>query len=295
MGLNQTQVLNEKVVQIGSAAMQYSLDNGGSFTGLGAADALVLTENIVPLDGEPDNAQKPARADGVAEQTITITGNLWENDPVKIAALRGGIDVVTQTAGTPVVGASQVKASGEWKFDVPFELDGQNASGLAPSITSITGSVDGVIVSPADYSLVKDNGNNKWSIMIIDSATVTTEAQAMTVLYDYTPSVNTKVTSGGIVAAGRVWIRMINRTVDKADATVAAELGIAVGTPYYYVSQYDVFYCIVNAGNVQTFKNKDDTSPTITVPISLLGESSPDLPDGANLIETNYFNEVIPA
>jgi hypothetical protein len=293
MGLNQTNVLNEKVVQIGSAAMLYSLDRGTSFTGLGAADALVLTETITPLDGEPDNAVKPRRADGVASQTVTVTGNFWENDPVKIAALRGGIDVVTQTAGTPVAGASQVVAASGWAFDVPIEIDGQNASGLVPTINSVTGSVDGVLVNRTDYVVQKDNSTNKWSIVITDSATVTTIVQTITINYDYTPSSNTKVTTGGLVAADRVWIRMINRTVDKADSVVAAELSIAVGTPYYYVSQYDIFYCIVNAGIAQTFKNKDDTNPTVTIPISLMGESDPDLADGANLMESNFYNEVI--
>lgn len=293
MGMNQTQVLNEKVVQIGSAAILYSLDNGGSFTGLGAADALVLTETITPLDGEPDNATKPRRADGVASQTVAVTGNLWENDPVKLAALRGGIDVITTTAGTPVSGASQVVAASAWAFDVPIEIEGQNASGLAPTITTVTGSVDGLLVTRTDYVIQKDESTNKWSLVVTDSATVTTIAQTLTIVYDYTPAVNTKVTTGGLVAADRVWIRMINRTTDKADATVAAELSIAVGTPYYYVSQYDVFYCIVNAGISQTFKNKDDTNPTITVPISLIGESSPDLADGANLMESNFYNEVI--
>jgi hypothetical protein len=272
MGMNQTNVLNEKVVQIGSAAIQYSLDNGSSFTGLGAADALVLTETITPLDGEPDNAAKPKRADGVASQEVVVTGNLWENDPVKLAALRGGIDVVTSTAGTPVAAASQVIASGDWAFDVPFELEGQNATGLVQTITSVTGSVDGPLVARTDYVSAK-NSNNKWGIAVTDSATVTTLEQTITVVYGYTPAASTVVTTGGLVSADRVWIRMINRTIDKADAVVAAELSIAVGTPYYYVSQYDVFYCVVNAGITQTFKNKDDTNPTVTVPISLIGES----------------------
>ena len=295
MGLNQTTVLNEKAVQIGSAAMFYSLDNGSSFTGLGAADTLVMTEEITPLDGEPDNAVKPRRADGIGQQTVTVTGNLWENDPVKIAAIRGGIDVVTSTAGTPVSGATQVKASGAWEFDVPFEIEGQNASGAALTITSITGSVDGAIVEGTDFFQQKDKSTGKWSVVIVDSLTVTTEAQTMTVLYDYTPASNIKVTTGGIVPAGRVWIRMINRTVDQADATVAAELSISVGDLYYYVAQYDIFYCIVNAGEAISFKNKDDTNPTVSVPISLIGESSPGLPAGADLRETNYYNEVIPA
>jgi len=293
MGLNQTQILNEKTVQIGSAAMFYTLDNFASFTGLGAADALVMTETITPLDGEPDNAVKPARADGIASQEVVVTGNLWENDPVKIAAIRGGIDIVTQTAGTPVAGATQTISSGGWAYDVPVEIAGQNASGLAPTINSITGSVDSTLVDRTDYVIQKDSSTNKWSVVFTDSVTITTLAQDMVIDYDYTPASNTKVTTGGLVPAGRVGIRMINRTVDYADAVVAAELSIAVGTPYYYVAQYDIFYCIVNAGEVITFKNKDDTSPTVTVPISLMGESDPDRAAGADLKETNYYNEVI--
>lgn len=293
MGLNQTAVLNEKSVEIGAAAILFSTDNGGSFTGLGAADSLVGTETITPLDGEPDNAAKPRRADGVASQTFLVTGNLWENDPAKIAALRGGIDVVTNTAGTPVVGASQVIASGGWAYDVPFELEGQNATGLAPSITSITGSVDGVIVVRTDYVLQKDAITNKWSVVFTDSLTITTLVQTMTVLYDYTPASNVKVSTGGIVPADRVYIRIINRTVDTADAVVAAELGLSVGDNYWYVHQIDIYYCIVNAGKSFSPKNKNDTNPTIIVPISLMGESDPDRDAGEDLYEDNFYNELI--
>jgi hypothetical protein len=293
MGLNQTSVLNQKSVVVGSAAVQYTTDNFSSFTGIGAADAIVLTETITPLDGEPDNAEKPRRADGIASQEVTTTFNMWESDPVKLAALRGGIDVVVQTAGTPVVGASQAMASGAWEYDVPFQLQGQNASGLAPSITSITGSVDGVILENTDFFLQKDASTKKWSVVIIDSVTVTTEAQIMTVIYDYTPASKTEVSTGGIVAAGRVGIRLTNRTVDSADSVVAAELSIAEGTNYWYVTEYDVFYCIVNVGETFTAKNKDDTNPTVVTPMSLLGESDPTRVDGKNLYTKRTYNQVI--
>lgn len=293
MGLNQTPVLNEKSVIVGSAFVEYTLDNFGSFTGIGVADAIVLTETITPLDGEPDNGPKPRRADGIASQTVATTFNMWESDLVKISALRGGIDTLVQTAGTPVVGASQVKASGSWSFDVPFELDGQNASGAAPSITSVTGSIDGVLVVRTDYVLQKDKSTNRYSIIITDSATVTVEAQTMTVLYDYTPAAVTEVFTGGFVAAGRVGIRLTNRTVDKADSVVAAELGIAVGANYWDVTQYDVFYCIVNVGETFTAKNKDDTNPTVVTPMGLLGESDPDRVDGKNLFVKRKVNQII--
>ena len=293
MGLNQTAVLNEKVVEIGAAAIQYSTDSGGSFTGLGAADALVGVETITPLDGEPDNAAKPRRADGVASQTFLVTGNLWENDPAKIAALRGGIDVVTNTAGTPVAGATQTIISGAWAYDVPIAIDGQNADGSAPTINSVTGGTDGLLVVRDDYVLQKDVTTNKYSLIITDSATVTTLAQAMVIDLDYTPAVNVKISTGGIVPADRVWIRIINRTVDAADATVAAELSISVGTNYWYTHRIDIYYCIVNAGKNITYKNKNDTNPTIVVPISLNGESDPDRAAGEDLYEENFFNEVI--
>lgn len=293
MGLNQTQELNPKSVIVGSAAIQYTLDNFSSFTGIGLADGIVLTETITPIDGEPDNGQKPRRADGVASQTMASTFNMWESDLVKIAAMRGGLDTVENTAGTAVVGASQVQASGGWSYAVPFELEGQNASGLAPSITSITGSVDGVIVEGTDFFLQKDSSTNKWSVVIIDSATVTTEVQTMTVLYDYTPAAKVEVFTGGFTTVNRVGIRLTNRTQDTADSVVATELGISVGDAYWDVTEYDIFYCIVNVGETFTAKNKDDTNPTVVTPMGLIGESDPDRVAGKDLYVKRKYNSVI--
>ncbi len=291
MGLNQTTELNPKTVVVGAAAVQYTLDSFSSFVGIGLADGIVFTETITAIDGEPDNGPKPRRADGVASQTVTTTFNMWESDMEKIAAMRGGIDVVTNTAGTPVAGASQVIAAGNWAYSTPFELTGQNATGLVQTITSVTGSVDGLLVTVTDYDSVKTN--NKWGLAIKDSATVTTEAQTMTVVYDYTPTATLTVSTGGIVPASRVGIRLTNRTVDAADASVAAELSIAVGTNYWDVTEYDIFYCIVNVGETFTAKNKDDTSPTVTTPMGLIGESDPDRSAGADLYIKRKYNSLI--
>ncbi len=293
MGLNQTPVLNQKAVVVGSAAVFYTLDNFGSFTGIGASDSIVLTETITPLDGEPDNAVKPDRVDGIAKQEVTTTFNMWESDMLKITALRGGIDSVVQTAGTPQTGVSQVKASGKWAYAVPFELEGQNASGLVQTITSVTGSTDGALTLNTDYFMQKDTSTNRWSVVVIDSTNVTTLAQSITVVYGFTPAATTEVFTGGFTAAGRVGIRLVNRTVGKADATVAAELSISVGANYWDVTEYDVFYCIVNVGETFTAKNKDDTSPAVVVPMGLLGESDPDRVDGKNLFVKRKSNQLI--
>ncbi len=291
MGLNQTAELNPKTVVVGAAAIQYTLDNFSSFVGIGLADGIVLTETITPIDGEPDNGPKPRRADGIASQTITTAFNMWESDMEKIAAMRGGIDIVTNTAGTLVPAASQVIATGDWAYDVPFELTGQNATGLVQTITSVTGSVDGLLVTRTDYASAKTN--NKWGIAVTDSTTVTTEEQTMTVVYSYTPVETLTVSTGGIVPASRIGIRMTNKTVDQADASVASALGIAVGALYWDITEYDIYYCIVNVGETFTAKNKDDTSPTVTTPFGLIGESDPDRSDGDNLYIKRKYNSLI--
>lgn len=293
MGLNQTSVLNQRVVEVGDAFVEYTLNDGGSYTGLGATDSIVFTETLTPLDGEPGNAVKPRRVDGIASQNVVSTFNLWESDPVKIAALRGGIDIVTQTAGGAVAGAEQTIVSGAWAYDIPVEITGQNADGTAPTINSVTGGTDGAIVVRTDYVLQQDNSTKKWSIVITDSTTITTLAQDMVIDYDYTPSAITTVTTGGIVPAGRIGIRATNKTVDTADANIASELSISEGDKYYYVHEVLLGYCIVNAGKAWAPKDKNDTNPTIITPMSLQAESDPDLPAGTDLMTDNYFNQVI--
>ena len=293
MAVNQTSVQDQNSVQIGSAAMYFSTDNGGSFTNLGVGDSFAYTEEITPLDAEPDNGVAPERADGIASQKVTVTGNLWENNLTKIAALRGGIDVLSTVAGTPVAGASQVIALGDWGYSIPFELEGNNASGAVQTITSVTGSVDGLLTTLTDYSSVKNESSKRWELMVIDSGNLTTEGQTLTVVYSYTPAASTKVSTGGLTAASRVWMRFINRTVGKADAAVAAELTIAVGANFYDTVQYDFYYCIVNVGDSVTFKNKDDASPVIAFPVSVEGENSPTRDAGDQLYAKTKFNELI--
>jgi len=51
----------------------------------------------------------------------------------------------------------------------------------------VTGGTDGLLVADTDY-FVGQNADGDTIITIIDSTTVTTEAQTMTVVYGYTPS-----------------------------------------------------------------------------------------------------------
>ncbi len=268
MGVNQTTIQNEKAVVIGSAAVFFSTNKGASFTNLGIANDIAYTEELTPMDAQVDNGTKPRLADGVASQKASVTANLLENDYANIAALRGNIDNLTTTTATPVVGATHTFSSGTWKFLEALQLPVK--SSVIPTAMTVTGTVDtSTWVEGTDYNIVPI-GTNTWGVQVIDSTTVTTEAQDVVIsAYTYTPVVGTKVTTGGNVIQERVWIKMYNRTPDTADAADALVTGITLGDKIFRTQELDFYYGTVSAGDAQTFKSKDDTDPIVAYPLAM--------------------------
>ncbi len=272
MGTVQATTQAPKTIKIGSVAAFYSTDSGGSFTNVGLGDGFAFTEEMTPLNSAPDNGIAPDILRGLANQTATITGNLWEYDLTKLNAIRGGIDNLTSVASTLVEGAAQTIASGDWAYDVPIIMSGQNQSGLIPTINSVTLGSDGAIVLLTDYTTLKQPDGN-WAIVIIDSVTVTTEAQTVVIDTDYTPSKSTTLTTGGLSSMTTIWWRFINYVADIADAVdAAANAGISAADAIYRRTTYDFYSCTVNGGDAATFKNKDDTSPEVPYVLSLMSE-----------------------
>jgi len=72
------------------------------FTELGIGEGFSYAETITPLDGTPDNGEKPDALYGVAEQTAEISGTLWSQNLSVINIMRGGIDSLTVSATTGV-------------------------------------------------------------------------------------------------------------------------------------------------------------------------------------------------
>ena len=135
--------------------------------------------------------------DEVSTETVELTfdsGRVLDFDMIN--DLTGGLYTKSVVDGTPVSGAEQVVSSGSWSFDNVFVIENQNADLSEITINSVTGSVDGALVEDTDYFKVKlpEVG---WGIYIVDSATVTVEAQDMTVDYDYTPASKTILKRGG--------------------------------------------------------------------------------------------------
>lgn len=272
MGTHQTTVKDEKSIKMGSAAILLSNDYGSSFVNFGVAKTLEIVENITPLAVQVDNAAIPKKLKGVAAQSATLTAILLESKATNIVMARGGIDEITTTASSPVTGATQVIAAGNWSFDNIIQIEGRNASGAMPTINSVTGSVDGVLVDRTDYAITK-NSVSDWFLTVTDSATVTTENQSITINYDYTPAVTTKTTTGGGVIMDEVWTRYINRVLDTADAVdAAANAGISEGDAIYRTTRYDYYLGTVNVGEKTTFTDSKATDPVIGYPLSIMHE-----------------------
>lgn len=291
MAVDQTTVQNEKAVQLGSARIEYRAARSvAPYTNLGVADTIAYTEEITALDQTPDNGATPDRALGTASQTATLTFNLWETDQNNIANIRSGIDLFSQVAGSPLVDAQQVVSSGSWGFNVPILLEAQNSDGTEPTIDSVTGSVDGLLVLNTDYFITEIDG--LFYITVRDSVTVTTEAQDLTVQADYTPAARTRRSTGGLTNQTPIEIRLTNRNPDSADAAdAAANAGISLNDPIWRTTQYVFFRGTVSAGEAVTFPAETGTETIIRYPFEGLFINDPTRTAGDQLFSVEKFIE----
>lgn len=99
-----------------------------------------------------------------------------------------GLDRLS-VAGSLVTGATQVIASG-FTYNKFYPIANQNGDGSAISITSVVASTNWALTSEpdADADYVKTNVGWVYGIIILNSTTVTTTSQTITITYDYTPS-----------------------------------------------------------------------------------------------------------
>lgn len=176
-------------------AFEVSTDGGSSYSNIGTfAGGVTLTHNFTKSEVEVGNNDRPCSK--VTSQTMAVAPTaLLTYDLNLISKLGGGLYTYTAVAGTPVSGAEQVVASGAWGYNDFILIENQNYNLGAITINSVTGGTDGALVADTDY-FVGTNERGEYGIFIIDSATVTTLSQTMTIDYDYTPSTGKKITSG---------------------------------------------------------------------------------------------------
>ena len=210
MAVKQTTVQKSDSIRFGSAKFEVSSDDI-TYTDYGAFRNVAFRESWDEVKVESDNAGRIKT--GMANQIASIEGDLMEINLTNLNQMRGGIDLFTTQAGTPVAGATQTLASGAWGYNDPEVVENQNYDASALTINSVTGGTDGLLVADTDY-FVGVNVRGETIITILDSATVTTETQTMTIDYDYTPAASKTLKSGGLFTMSDRYVRITNLDED---------------------------------------------------------------------------------
>lgn len=158
---------------------------GGSFTLLGPVRGLAVnidTTNeefeVLADNSEPVISGYKSRPEIVCQYLESFDRDLMDR-------LING--TTSNVAGTLVSGATQTAASGAWAYKQFIKIENQNGDGSAITVNSVTAATDGALVADTDF-YVGQNDAGEYGIYVIDSATVTTTSQALTIDYDYTPN-----------------------------------------------------------------------------------------------------------
>lgn len=184
--------------------------------------------------------------------------------------IMGGLTVTTPQAGVIVDDHVQLVPSGTWKWNVFIQANKQNGDKSllqidATGVPTVSGSVDGALVADTDFSMVQDE-EGEWGIIIMDSATVTTEAQELTYTYDYTPNASNTLVMGSPVGTMTAKIVEFSKTI--AAKVFRARLWSAKN----------------EAGMVLAFPDSINDEPA-SMPVALSGRLDAGKADGAQLIE----------
>jgi len=242
----------ETAAQVLTGAVKIEVSASANMAGavdIGAANGVKYTEDMKVSTLENDNA---VDRDQVTEQTGMI-----EFDQVQMlneaarAIMRGSLDTIVTVAGVAVPAASQVIYSGGWHYNDFLPIEHQNGDGSTISITSVTGATNGALVAETDYFKVKDE-TGIYGIIIKDSATVTTEAQNVTIVYAYTPSASVEYYTGGKSELPFFYVRMTNENED-GDLVVWQTLG----------------KCNLAKGDEIVFKKYNADDPRVPIPVSI--------------------------
>lgn len=142
-----------------------------------------------------------------------IEGEFLENaDRDIIDLLIGGTP--SDTAASPVAGATQTLASGSWNYNNFYVIENQMGDGTAPTINSVTGGTDGALTDGDGYHLGK-NESGQWGIYLGDAASeLTTESQNIVIDYDYTPNATESLVLTMDFQESETFVARITATVD---------------------------------------------------------------------------------
>ncbi len=186
----QTTIQVRKSIRKGSVRVLVG-DNFGALVDVGALRNPVFKSLVEQQSIEFDNVDPLAKF--VKGKRVQITFDLAEINFENMAILDGGILDLTPNAGSLVAGEVQLVVDGDWAYNKFVKIEHQNGDGTTIVVNSVTAATDGALVADTDYYLGQ-NEAGEWGIFIVDSATVTTESQNISVDYDYTPNASNTIT-----------------------------------------------------------------------------------------------------
>jgi hypothetical protein len=185
----QTSIQKQGSIRFGSTKLEVGPDFL-SLVNLGALRGMSFNQKVENVVIEFDNTESIKKfKKGL---TASFTFQLAEMDMTTYSIIDDGLVVLSNTAGVLVAGAEQVLASGGWAYNSPVIIANQNGDGSVIDVNSVTASVNGALVANTDY-FVGFDGQGNCVITLVDSATITTLAQTITIDYDYTPNASKNV------------------------------------------------------------------------------------------------------
>lgn len=213
----QTTVQDAKQIRFDQGKIEVG-DNIGAMVDLGAVSNVKFQEtfDIVDVIADSVGIIEPRRRN----HKCKLSFDLVEINLARLVTIRGDADDYDTQAAEIVNNHPYVVGSGDWEFDGFIEYDYQNGDGSKITPDSVVGGINGALVLDTDFSIVKAPSGD-WGIIILDSETVTTENQTITITYDYTPAANRYLSSGSesIAIAPKV-ARITNTDVDGDDLVI---------------------------------------------------------------------------
>lgn len=256
----QTNVQNPAAIRIGSCKLEVE-DHPATFTDMvdiGILRGAKLTLNRNAITFTPDNAPEVDVSDQITGAEVTATLHEWT-----LATLEKlGLGTVTTETGDPVSGKVLNIASGAWGYSMFIPVTDQPSA----TIASVSGSKDSTLTLDTDYMVITDE-KGVTGIIVLDSQTVTTPAQVLTITYGYTPIESKTIKLGGKGTTPKyIAVQMTNTN--------------AAGKKY----RYRLFKVKLSSNFEHTFTADSGGEPA-GIPIVLTARPDPTLDEAENIIQ----------
>lgn len=186
----QTAVQNVNTIKFGSAKIEIGATLG-TLVNIGVATSIQFEEKFTPIILKPDNA--PELQVGVREHYATVKFEMWEIDLTNLNLIRGGIDTLGSSAGTPVAITDEAHTLSDTNF---VRLNHKNGAGTEVASITVTDATGNAAVRNTDYVMAVDSAGYTC-IARVAASTVISDNEGVLVDYTYTPNASETLTTGG--------------------------------------------------------------------------------------------------